>query len=445
LENPQSLTPCGAAEVTRAIAAAVAARPACTAVLTGARSKILAEVSEAITARREEFARLIAREVDKPIKLARAEADRAAATFEDASHVVATLEGSIVPLDLRPGAEGREALVTRRPAGVVTAITPFNFPLNLVAHKVAPAIAAGCPIIVKPAPAAPRTAMLLCDLVRAAGWPEAGLQVVPIASDEDAAPLVTDERIRVLSFTGSAAVGWRLRDLARGKAVALELGGNGMAIIEPDADLDHAVKRLVTGAFAYAGQVCIKVQHVLVHRTVLAAFTDRFVAAARAYPCGDVMDECTLCGPVLRERDVARILAWVGEARARGAEALCGGAANGRFVEPTVMCGVPEDVALSSEEVFGPVVTIEPYAAIDAAIARVNRSRFGLQAGVFTRDLATLRRFFAELEVGAVITNDAPTFRVDAMPYGGVKQSGLGREGVRYAIELMTERRTLVW
>jgi glyceraldehyde-3-phosphate dehydrogenase (NADP+) len=435
----------GAPEVERAIETACAARKECAAVPTGKKSEILARVSDVLAARKEEIARLIALEVAKPIALARVEAERASATFRDAAHVVATLEGAIVPLDLRPGLEGREALVRRVPAGVVAAITPFNFPLNLLAHKVAPAIAAGCPVIAKPAPAAPLVALLLGEIVRAAGWPAGGLQVLPLVSDEVAKPLVADERIRVLTFTGSAAVGWNLRDQARGKAVALELGGNGIAIVHADAELARAVDRLVFGAFAYAGQVCIKAQHVLVHESVEKAFTDAFLEATRKFPAGDPLEDGVMMGPVLRDQDAERIARWIDEARGRGAATLAGGGRDGRMLAPTVLRGVPEDSALGCEEAFGPVVSIDPYRSLDDAIARVNRSRYGLQAGVFTRDVGVVRRCFADLEAGGVIVNDAPTTRVDAMPYGGSKMSGLGREGARYAIELMTERRALVW
>jgi acyl-CoA reductase-like NAD-dependent aldehyde dehydrogenase len=436
---------CGAPQIEHAIQAAVAARAACAATTTGARSEILGKVADILALRKEEIARIIALEVAKPIALARIEAERAASTFRDAAHVAATAEGSIVPLDVREGLAGKEALVKRVPAGVVAAITPFNFPLNLVAHKVAPAIAAGCPVIVKPAPAAPLAALLLGDLVRSCGWPNGGIQVVPVESDELTRALVVDERVRVLSFTGSAAVGWALRDQARGKIVALELGGNGMAIVHADADVAHAAERLAFGAFAYAGQVCIKAQHLLVHESVAKGFTERFVAAAKAFPAGDPLAEGVFMGPVLRDRDADRIERWIAEAKGRGAEVLCGGTRRGRTIAPTVMRGVPEDVALGCEEVFGPVAAIETYGALDDAIARVNRSRYGLQAGVFTKDVATLRRLFASLEVGAVIANDSPSTRVDPMPYGGVKLSGLGREGARYAMTVFSETRALVW
>jgi glyceraldehyde-3-phosphate dehydrogenase (NADP+) len=402
-------------------------------------------VSDLIAARRDELAQLIALEVAKPIALARIEAERAASTFRDASHVVATLEGAIVPLDLRDGQASKEALVKRFPAGVVTAITPFNFPLNLLAHKVAPAIAAGCPVIAKPAPAAPLTALRLGEMVREAGWPAAGIQVLPLESDDVAKPLVADERIRVLTFTGSAAVGWALRDLARGKVVALELGGNGMAIVCPDADLGRAVERLAFAAFSYAGQVCIKAQHLLVHESIAEELAERMSDAAARFPAGDPTLDGVLMGPVLRDRDADRIMRWIGEARARGAEVLAGGTRDARRLAATVMRNVPEDVPLGCEEVFGPVVTLETFGPIDQAIARVNRSRYGIQTGAFTNDVGVLRRLFAELEVGAVIANDAPSTRIDAMPYGGVKQSGLGREGVRYAVEVMTDRRALLW
>ncbi len=435
----------GAAEVERAIVAAEGARRACSQITTGHRAEILWAIADGIAARRDLLSQLIVEEVAKPVDLARIEVDRAIATFKDAAHVAATNHGEIVPLDVRPGLENREALVRRVPLGPVTAITPFNFPLNLVAHKVAPALAAGCPVILKPAPAAPLTALELARIIHSAGWPQPGLQVLALEADLFAAPLVSDPRMRVLSFTGSAAVGWALRDAAHGKPVALELGGDATTIVHADADVQRAADRCAFGAFAYAGQVCIKVQHILVDRSIADRFREAFLAATARIVPGDPRQLGVVMGPVLRDRDADRIESWISEARAQGANLLAGGGRNGRVIEPTVIEGVTDGAKLGCEEVFGPAVTLDTYDALGAAVGRINRSRYGLQASVFTRDATVIRQLFRDLDVGALIVDEATTLRVDSMPYGGTKASGLGREGVRWALDLFTERRTLVW
>jgi acyl-CoA reductase-like NAD-dependent aldehyde dehydrogenase len=435
----------GPAEVERALATAHAARAACAALPTGRRVEILLAVAARLRADAAAFAELIVAEAGKPIDLAEGEAARAAATFEAAALAAGALTGELRPLDFAPGYAAREALVRRVPAGVVTAIAPFNFPLNLVAHKVAPAVLAGCPAIVKPSPATPRTAAALVRAVIEAGWPAEGLHLVHVADDAHAAPLVTDPRVRVLTFTGSAEVGWRLRDLARGKAVGLELGGDACAIVHEDADVAHAARRCAFGGYAYAGQVCISVQHVFVHRARYDEFRAEFLRAVDAVPTGDPRRRGVLVGPLLRDRDADRVTAWVAEAVASGATVVRDAGRDGRLVGAKVLEGVPPGAKLATEEVFGPVVDLAPYDDLGEAVARANASRYGLQAGVFARDHAVVKRLFRELETGGIVVDDAPTLRFDAMPYGGPKASGLGREGPAYALDLMTERRTLVW
>jgi glyceraldehyde-3-phosphate dehydrogenase (NADP+) len=416
------------------------------------RAEALAAIAAGVAADREGFARSIALEAAKPITDARTEVDRAVLTFRLAAEEARRLYGEWLPLDVAPGAEGRSAIVRRLPAGPVLAITPFNFPLNLVAHKVAPALAAGCSIVVKPAPQTPLVARRLLAVADAAGLPPGVLQVVP-TTNERAGQLVTDERFTVLSFTGSPAVGWALKARAGRKRVLLELGGNAAVIIHADADLDRAVARAVVGGFAYSGQVCISVQRVYAHRAVFAAFVERFVAGVRALTYGDPLAEATQVSALIRPAEAARLTDWISEATAAGGRVLTGGralpaapGAAGRGLEPTVLTGTAArpELRVVAEEAFGPLVVVEPYDRVDEAFDAVNAGRFGLQAGVWTNDLGLVQRAWERLEVGAVLVNEVPTWRSDVMPYGGVKESGLGREGVRYAIEEMTERRTLV-
>lgn len=433
----------GPAEVARAIDAAMAARPALASESAGARRARLARVAEGVARHAEEFARTIAIESGKPIRLARAEVARAVETFTLAAAEAARFGGELLPIDLDAASAGYECQVRRVPAGLVVGITPFNFPLNLGAHKVAPALAVGAPIVWKPPPQAPSAALLLADRVCEAGVPKGALSVVPCGAPV-AERLATDERVRVLSFTGSAKVGWHLKAKSARAKVVLELGGNAAVVVCEDADLDWAGERCALGGFAYAGQTCISVQRVLAHRAVYGAFVDRLVRATTALPLGDVLDDKTVVGPLIDEANAARVIEWVAEAVGRGAKLLCGGERRGSVVTPAILENVPDDARVWCEEVFGPVVVVAPYDDFDAALARANASPYGLQAGLFTYDLRRIRRAVAALEVGAVVVNDMPTFRSDAYPYGGVKRSGLGREGVRAAMEELTETRTLV-
>ena len=407
------------------------------------RSRILAGIAARLRERREEFARSITGENGKPIRESRVEVDRAAQTFAVAAEEARRIGGEVLPLDWQAGSEGRWGIVRRFPAGPVLAFTPFNFPLNLSAHKVAPALAAGCSIFLKPAPGVPLTALRLGEAVREAGAPEGACTVVPCAN-ELAAPLVRDDRFAVFTFTGSSRVGWELRAQAGRKRVLLELGGNAALIVHADADVEAAVRRTLVGAFAYSGQVCISVQRVYAHRAVFDAFTAQLVAGARALRTGDPFDEATAVSSLIRPGEAERVQAWIEEARAGGARVLVGGGRRGALVEPTVLTGTTPAMKVVSEEAFGPLVVVEPYDDLDAALAAVNAGRYGLQAGIYTRDLRAAWRAFEALEVGAVMVNEVPTYRVDHMPYGGVKDSGSGREGVRYTIEEMTEPRLLM-
>ncbi|HWG57932.1 MAG TPA: aldehyde dehydrogenase family protein [Candidatus Acidoferrales bacterium] len=407
------------------------------------RRRILREISAAIQARREEFARLMALEAGKPIRTARAEVDRAVFTFSVAAEETGRAGGEWLPLDWQPSGEGRAGIVRRFALGPVLAITPFNFPLNLVAHKVAPAIAAGCPLIVKPAPQAPLCALLLAELVMQSGWPAGALSVLPLAN-EDAERLVRDDRLKMLTFTGSATVGWALKAKAGKKKVVLELGGNAGVIVHSDADIADAARRCVQGGFSYAGQSCISVQRIFVQQRVAAEFTAALVERVKLLKCGDPLDEATDVGPMITEAAARRAEQWIAEAVAGGGRLLTGGGRNGAVLAPAVLTHTRPEMKVNCEEVFAPVVMIEPCDEFADAIRRVNDSPYGLQAGVFTRDAKLLFQAFERLEVGGVIAGDASAFRMDHMPYGGIKDSGLGREGLRYAIEEMTEPRLLV-
>ena len=430
------------AQAESALDFAVGARSRLQAQSAGARRAVLEAVAAGIVARSREFEDLICHQAGKPRTLARAEVRRAAQVFRLAAAELSRFGGSVVPVDLEEASAGLECEVRRFPAGVVVGIVPFNFPLNLGAHKVAPALAVGAPIVIKPPPQAPAPQLLLAELVRAAGADPAALQVLP-CRDAVAEQLATSPKVRVLSFTGSARVGWQLKQKAKGK-VLLELGGNAAALIAADADLDWAAERCSVAGFGYAGQVCIKVQRIFIERPVYEAFLERFLARARAVLTGDPSLEATLCGPVIDDNSAQRIAAWVDEAVALGGRVLLGGKPQGRLVAPTVLVDVPLSAKLAREEVFGPVVVLWPVDSWEAGLAAVNASDYGLQAGVFTRSLGNVRSAFHQLEVGGVLVNEPPSFRSDNAPYGGVKASGLGREGVRSAMEAMTEERLLI-
>ncbi len=426
-----------------AIAAAARAAPALRELAGFRRREILEHVGRRVHDRAEEFARALVAESGKLIGEARGEVARALDTFRLAAEESTRITGEWLPLDISARAAGLQAIVRRFPLGPAALITPFNFPLNLAAHKIGPAIAAGCPFVLKPAPATPVCALLLGEILAEAGLPEGAFSVLPCENDV-AEQIATDPRVRVLSFTGSTAVGWRLRSLAGTKRVTLELGGNAACIVERDADVKHAAERITFGAFYQAGQSCISVQRVYAQRGVYAALREELARRAAALRAGDPLDERTTLGPLISEREAQRVEEWVRLAVAAGAQVVCGGARRGAFHEATWLEKVSPDQKVSCEEVFGPVATLAPFDEFDEAIAAANAGRFGLQAGVFTGDLGRALRAFEALDVGGVILNDVPSLRVDNMPYGGAKDSGLGREGVRYAIEEFTERRVLV-
>lgn len=407
------------------------------------RQRVLRSIAQQISSRKQEFARTIAQEAGKPLKAARTEVERAIFTFTVAAEETTRIPGEYLSLDWQQFTSGRWGIVRRFPIGPIAGITPFNFPLNLVAHKVAPAIASGCPIILKPAPQTPLTALLLAETVEQAGLSDGAFNVLPL-SNEDAGILVTDERIKLISFTGSAAVGWEIKHRAGKKKVVLELGGNAGVIVHGDTDLAWAADRCVAGGFSYAGQTCISVQRILVERPAFKKFTDLLLAGVNKLKVGDPLDDTTDLGPLIRESDAIRANEWVQQAVQDGATLLCGGKRHGSILEPTVLTGTRPDMKVNCEEIFAPVVTVEPYDDFSLALRRINESPYGLQAGVFTRDANRIFQAYEELEVGGVIAGDVPSFRIDHMPYGGTKDSGFGREGLRYSIEDMTEPKLLV-
>jgi acyl-CoA reductase-like NAD-dependent aldehyde dehydrogenase len=407
------------------------------------RQRVLRRVAEDITRRKEEFARTIAQEAGKPIKTARTEVERAVFTFTVAAEESTRIYGEYIPLDWQEFTAGRWAITRRFPLGPIAGITPFNFPLNLVAHKVAPAIASGCSMVIKPAPQTPMSALLLAESIQQAGWPDGALNVLPLSND-DTSLLVTDDRLKMISFTGSASVGWDIKRRSGKKKVILELGGNGAVIIHKDADLSYAADRCVAGGFTYAGQSCISVQRILVERSVQGKFIELFLARVRQLKTGDPLEESTDLGPLIRESDAIRAADWIQEAVRAGARLLAGGQRKGTLLEPTVLSGTRPEMKVNCQEIFAPVVTVEAYDDFSEALRQVNNSPYGLQAGIFTRDAKLLFNAFEDLDVGGLIAGDVPTFRIDHMPYGGIKESGLGREGLRYAIEEMTEPKLLV-
>ena len=431
------------ADAEDAIRSAAAATQPMGALPAHARFHLLQRIAGAIYDRRDEFARVMTGEAGKPITDARREVARAVQTFTIAAEEAKRIPGEVIPLDWTPGMDSHVGILRRVPIGPVLGITPFNFPLNLVAHKVAPALAAGNPIVIKPAPQTPMTALLLAEVALEAGVPPGGLNVLP-CDNQVAERLVVDPRFKLLSFTGSAAVGWMLKAKCGKKKVVLELGGNAGVIVEQDADLDFAAQRCASGGFGYAGQTCISVQRIFVHHSVVDLFTTKFLLQVARLKGGDPNDEATVVGPLIDQHAAHRVEEWIGEAVAQGARVLLGGKRMGSVVEATVLTNVTPTMKVSCQEVFGPVVTVTPYRQFDEALEAMNRSEYGLQAGVFTQDVNKVFHAFRHLEVGAVLANEIPTFRAEHMPYGGVKDSGLGREGLRVSIEEMTEPRFLV-
>ena len=428
----------GDAEIEEAIARAAAAFHTTRQLPSWQRAQILERVSTELAERKDELARSIALEGGKPVKTARVEVERASFTFKVAAEEAKRIYGEIVPLDWIPGTEHRVAHVHRIPLGPIAGITPFNFPLMLVAHKVAPALAAANPIVIRPASQTPLSSFALARIVLAAGWPEDGIAVVP-STTRDASPLVEDERIAMLTFTGSPAVGWSLRARAGRKRVTLELGGNAPVIVNDDADLEFAAERVAWGGYVQSGQSCISVQRVYVHANVWDRFVPDLLDRVRGLKAGDPLDEESDVGPLIDGSAVERVGEWLDEAVRGGAEVLVGGSPDGNVWQPTVLANVQEEMRVACDEVFAPVVSLFRFNGIEDAVEAAGTSSFGLQAGLFTNDLRVVNAAFDALEVGGLMVNDVPTFRVDHMPYGGVKQSGFGREGVRYAVEEMTE------
>lgn len=433
---------CGAREIEDAVNSSVAAFEVLRRMPSYKKAEVISRVIEGIKQRGEDLARTIVLESGKPIKDARVEVIRACNTFQIALEESKRLGGEVLPLDIMQGSEDRIGIVRRFPIGPVLGISSFNFPLNLVAHKVAPAMACGNPIILKPAPKTPLTALMLGAIITEAGWPAGGVNVVP-CSNEYAQGLVEDERIKKLTFTGSAKVGWMLKGKAVMKKVTLELGGNAAVVIHDDADIEYAAHRCVVGAFSYSGQICVSVQRIYVHRPVFGKFKELFIENCKRLKSGDPLDESTDIGPLIDESAAIRTEEWVKEAEAMGARVITGGRRNGNFFEPTVLTETKPSMTVCKEEVFAPVTVLEPYDTFDEAVEEVNRSDYGLQAGIFTNDMSRIFHAFGRLDVGGVIVNDIPIYRVDNMPYGGVKMSGCGREGVRFAIDEMTELKIL--
>jgi acyl-CoA reductase-like NAD-dependent aldehyde dehydrogenase len=433
-----------AALIDRAIGAAVAAEEPMRRLAPDERRAVLEHCVARFRARQEELAEVLCVEAGKPIKDSRGEVARLIDTFRLAAEEATRLGGEMMNLEISPRTRGYRGMFRRFPVGACSFISPFNFPLNLAAHKVAPAIAAGCPFVLKPASRTPIGALLIGEILAETALPPGAFSILPCARD-GADLFVTDPRLKLLSFTGSPEVGWDMKRRAGRKKVVLELGGNAACVVEPDwNDLDDAVERTVFGAFYQSGQSCISVQRILVHDAIHAEFRDRLVRRTAALVAGDPRREETFIGPVISEREAERLEAWIRAAVAAGGRVLCGGRRQGAVLEATLLENVPEEALVCTEEAFGPVAVLQPYRDFRAALAAVNRSRFGLQAGIFTRDLYKAQLAWEELEVGGVIVGDVPSWRVDHMPYGGVKESGLGREGVRFAIEDMTEIRNFV-
>ncbi len=408
-----------------------------------ARARALDQIANGITKRHEEFSKTLSQEAGKPLTDARREVDRGIQTFRLAAEESTRIPGETIPMDLTPGGEAYTASVKRFPLGPVLGITPFNFPLNLVAHKVAPCLAAGNPIVLKPAPQTPLTALLLGEVFLTTDLPPTALTILP-CSNVLAEQMVKHPVFHALSFTGSMNVGWMLKGKAGYKRVLLELGGNAGVIVEPDANVETAVARCVAGGFGYAGQTCISVQRIYIHQSQYERFLQSFLEKVRNLPMGNPALETTVVGPLINEQAANRVETWIQEAVSHGAKIETGGSRHGTVMEPTALTNVSPHMKVCCEEIFGPVVTISAYTKLQDALELMNSSPFGMQAGIFTSNIDSMYQAYDRLEVGAVLVNEIPTFRADHMPYGGIKQSGLGREGVRYAIQELTEPKLLI-
>ncbi|WP_199616298.1 aldehyde dehydrogenase family protein [Paenibacillus alkalitolerans] len=429
----------GAAEVDRAIQAADQARPVMARLPAHERATILERLSALIREKSDEAARLIALEAAKPLKTARLEVERTVMTYKFSAEEARRIHGETIPMDAAPGGEDRVAYTLRQPLGVVAAITPFNFPMNLVAHKVGPAIAAGNTVVLKPAGQTPLSALFLAELLKQAGLPDGALNVVTGSGSVIGDRLVTDDRVKAVTFTGSPEIGAAIRNKAGLKKVTLELGSNSALIIDQGVDVDSMASRAVTGAFSYSGQVCISIQRIYVHERLYDEFVMKFAAHAETLKIGDPLSAETDVSALISSGDADRTMQWIGEAVKRGASVAAGNRREGNIVYPTVLLNVDPLCSVSCREAFAPVVMINRVGSMEEGVREVNRSRYGLQAGIYTENIRTALAAAEALEVGGVMINDIPTFRVDHMPYGGVKESGVGREGVKYAVEHMTE------
>ncbi|WP_313800120.1 aldehyde dehydrogenase family protein [Cytobacillus sp.] len=432
-------------EVEKGLEAAFHARKEMALMPSHQRASILEKVVGLLEKRAEEAAKIIAMEAAKPITAARAEVARTIQTYKFAAEEAKRIHGETIPLDAAPGGEGRIAYTVREPIGVIGAITPFNFPMNLVAHKVGPAIASGNSVILKPAGQTPLSALFIAEIFQEAGLPAGALNVITGSGSLIGDKLVTDHRVKKISFTGSPAVGIGIRNKAGLKRVTLELGSNAAVIIDKDTNLDKIISRCVAGAFGFQGQVCISLQRIYVHEQQFDAFVDKFVPAVKELKIGDPLDPKTDVSALITSKDVSRTLEWIDEARAQGAKVITGGEAEGNILLPTVIVDAKPDMRVSCQEVFAPIVVINKVKTVEEAIERVNDSNYGLQAGIYTDNIHTALAAAEQLHVGGVLINDIPTFRVDQMPYGGVKKSGVGREGIKYAIEEMTELKLIVF
>jgi glyceraldehyde-3-phosphate dehydrogenase (NADP+) len=408
----------------------------------GAKYKILKQISDAIFENRKTLAEIIAMEAGKPLKYALIEAERASQTFLIAAEEAKRIYSEILSLDWFSDLR-KEAVVKLFPVGTVAGITPFNFPLNLVAHKLAPAIAAGCPIILKPASATPVSSLELAAIINKTDLPKSAFSVLPM-SHIVSKPLIEDERIKKISFTGSPEVGWEMKTRCRKKRITLELGGNAAAVVTPSADFEEAVAKCVTGAFAYSGQVCIHTQRIFVHESIYDNFVRKFVERTSKLKYGNPLETDTDISVMIDETNAIRVENWINEAVISGAKVLIGGKRTGSYLDPTVLTNTHKDMKVRKEEIFGPVVCIEKYLNFDEAIDLVNDSRFGLQSGVFTNNIQEMNIAFTKIKAGGIMINESPTFRMDHMPYGGLKESGFGKEGVKYAIFEMSDMKILV-
>ncbi len=432
-----------AATIDRGIAAAVAAAEPMARMAAYERQAVLAHCVRRFTERQDELAQALCIEAGKPIRDSRGEVGRLIDTFRIAAEESVRMTGEVQPLDISARARGYQGMWKRVPIGPCSFVSPFNFPLNLAAHKIAPALAVGCPFVMKPASRTPLGAIIIGEVLAETDLPPGAFSILP-AHREGADLFTTDDRLKLLSFTGSPAVGWDLKARAGKKKVVLELGGNAAVIIDRDADLEDAAERTVFGAFYQSGQSCIGVQRIIVHDEIYDAFRDLLVAKTRKLIAGNPADEATFIGPMIDVKEATRLDNWIAEARAAGATLLCGGERDGAMLAATLLENVPRATSLYQEEAFGPVAFFSRFSDFDAALDEVNDSKFGLQAGIFTRDLFKMLKAWDRLDVGGVVINDVPSYRVDNMPYGGVKDSGLGREGIRFAMEDMTEIRNLV-